>query len=126
MSRCRRVTLSVASAHLDSTGTESTDSSCFLKTIMQATIIPRDACGLPVLRISRRFSLFFSRLTALLFISILSSAVDAQVSVSTAQNDVSRTAANLAETTLTTSNVNTAQFGKLFSRSVDAQVYAQP
>jgi hypothetical protein len=37
-----------------------------------------------------------------------------------------RTGANLAETMLNTSNVNASQFGKLFSRSVDGFIYAQP
>lgn len=49
-----------------------------------------------------------------------------QVTVVTGQYDNSRTAANLSETILTPSNVNTTHFGLLFSRSVDAFVYAQP
>jgi PA14 domain-containing protein/K319-like protein len=50
----------------------------------------------------------------------------AQVSVTTQHNDVARTGANLAETLLTTSNVGVGQFGKLFERSVDGQIYGQP
>src|SRR5277367_6274542 len=50
----------------------------------------------------------------------------AQVSVTTERNDPARTGANLSETTLNTSNVNVNQFGKLYSYTVDASVYAQP
>ena len=49
-----------------------------------------------------------------------------QVDVLTQHNDNARSGANLRETTLNTSNVNKAQFGKLASRAVDGNVYAQP
>ena len=49
-----------------------------------------------------------------------------QFNVLTQHNDVSRTGANLKETSLNTSNVKASQFGKLFKRSVDGQIYAQP
>src|ERR1700694_3956340 len=44
----------------------------------------------------------------------------------TKHNDNARTGAYLNETTLNTANVNSAQFGKLFARPVDGQIYAQP
>jgi hypothetical protein len=48
------------------------------------------------------------------------------LSVLTQHNDNSRTGANLQEVRLTTSNVNSSQFGKLFTRKVDGHIYAQP
>ncbi|HVW11789.1 MAG TPA: hypothetical protein VHC90_24575 [Bryobacteraceae bacterium] len=59
---------------------------------------------------------------ALLFASALS----AQVDVLTAQYGNSRTSANMQENVLNTANVNSAQFGKLFSRPVDGPIYAWP
>jgi hypothetical protein len=52
--------------------------------------------------------------------------VKGQVNVLTNRYNQSRTAANLNETILTTSNVNTSTFGKLGTYSVDGVIYAQP
>ncbi len=53
-------------------------------------------------------------------------AARAGVDVLTQHDNNARTGANLYETTLNTSDVNQAQFGKIFSRDVDGEVYAQP
>lgn len=52
--------------------------------------------------------------------------VASNVHVLTSRNDPARTAANLSEKILTTRNVNAQSFGRLFSRQVDGQVWAQP
>ena len=54
--------------------------------------------------------------------SLVSSATD----VATYHNDIARTGQNLQETILTTSNVNSSSFGKLFSFPVDGKIDAQP
>lgn len=50
----------------------------------------------------------------------------AQVDVLTQHNNLERTGANLHETVLTQENVNVKQFGMLFKRVLDDQVYGQP
>jgi len=72
----------------------------------------------------RRMSLI-PPLTLMCFLSLTIPAA-AQVDMLTQHGNNARTGANLQETILNTSNVNVAQFGKLFARSVDGQVYAQP
>jgi hypothetical protein len=49
-----------------------------------------------------------------------------QVNVLTAQYNRRRTSSNMSESILTTANVNSVQFGKLFTRTVDAPFYASP
>jgi hypothetical protein len=51
---------------------------------------------------------------------------DQHISVLTQHNNNTRAGWNNQETKLTTSNVNSQQFGKLFTLDVDDQVYAQP
>jgi len=58
--------------------------------------------------------------------ALCSPALQAQVSVTTYHNDNARTGQNTQETTLTPANVNSGQFGKLFTTTVDGAVYAQP
>ena len=61
-----------------------------------------------------------------LFFSVLLAQLSGQVTVELSQYDVERTGANLQEWILHPSNVNSTSFGKLFSRNVDASVYALP
>src|SRR5712671_2247077 len=50
----------------------------------------------------------------------------ADVAVLTHHNDLNRTGANLNETQLNTANVNTNQFGLLYTRAVDDEIHTQP
>ena len=65
-------------------------------------------------------------ISAMGLFSLISMDAAAQVNVTTWHNDLARTGANTQESILTPANVNINSFGKLFSTSVDGQVYAQP
>ena len=62
----------------------------------------------------------------LLILALTAVSVNAQVSVLTGNYDLARTNANVKETILNQSNVNTRQFGKLFSLPVNGFINAQP
>ena len=64
--------------------------------------------------------------TAGVFLSFASSPNASLVSVTTYHNDNSRRGLNARETLLTLANMNSTQFGKLFSHPVDGYVYSQP
>ncbi len=72
------------------------------------------------------FSRRFVAYTVFCCLIVGASRVVSGQAVTTHFNDPHRTGTNPSETTLTTSNVNVDSFGKLFSRSVDGQIYAQP
>ena len=72
---------------------------------------------------TRFFVQAFLRLWLLMCFSV---AAMAQVNVYTRSYDNARTGANLQETTLTPANVNSTNFGKLFTFHTDGEIYAQP
>ncbi len=57
---------------------------------------------------------------------LAASFAQAQTDVLVSHYDDARTSANLSETTLTTANVNSAGFGKVYALPVDGMVFAQP
>jgi hypothetical protein len=89
------------------------------------------ACCLLVLPLSRKAWRSKFLLTALgpivTFVLAAGASQSARAAdIATAQFDSSRTMANGSEVYLTTSNVNGTRFGKLFSRTVDGAIFAQP
>ncbi len=70
------------------------------------------------------------KLLSLFYIPVLlcvnGSRIQAQVSVLTQHNDLNRSGWNAQESILNLKNVNKNQFGILFTRNVDDQVYSQP
>src|SRR3954447_4495280 len=70
--------------------------------------------------LTKTFTSFFAMTFA------FSTVVKAQVNVVTQHNDLKRTGWTANEKTLNHSNVNSKSFGKIFTRNVDDQIYAQP
>ncbi|HLZ91729.1 MAG TPA: chitobiase/beta-hexosaminidase C-terminal domain-containing protein [Candidatus Acidoferrum sp.] len=82
--------------------------------------------GVQVCKSEGSRSLKLSSVLGLPIFFLLGWTANAQISVVTQHNDIARTGANAGETILTPANVNSLQFGKLFSYSVDGYIYAQP
>jgi Bacterial Ig-like domain (group 1) len=67
-----------------------------------------------------------SKPALLIFLALWSASAGSQISVVTQHYDNARTGQNTQETILTPANVNSSQFGKLFSQSLDGQNPGQP
>jgi hypothetical protein len=66
------------------------------------------------------------KLVPLYFVFLFPLTAFSQVSVLTQHNDLARTGENLNETQLSVATVKPDSFGKIFTLSVDDQIYAQP
>jgi hypothetical protein len=75
--------------------------------------------GLPAVKKLRRLDGTFMRVALVILLCPAANLLVAQVSVTTYHNDNARTGQNTAETTLTPANVNSGQFGKLFTTTFD-------
>jgi len=67
-----------------------------------------------------------TRIVGVIALQIFVATAHGQTNVLTYHNDNARTGQNTAELLLTPSNVNSINFGKLFSHRVDGAIYAQP
>jgi Chitobiase/beta-hexosaminidase C-terminal domain len=65
-------------------------------------------------------------LLAIAFSLVIPASLQAQVNVATYHNDNARSGANTQETILTPLNVNSTNFGRLYTVVVDGYVYSQP
>ncbi len=80
----------------------------------------------------RPYSILSSRLSPVRLFTLVAAtsialcASSRAVNVTTQKNDNNRSGLNASETILTTANVNSTSFGKLFSKSVDGDIYSQP
>src|SRR5580698_9444202 len=74
----------------------------------------------------KNYTMRLSKIGIMLLTLISASGLRGQVSILTQHNDNARTGQNLSESTLNTSNVSQSTFGKLFWRTVDGFIYAQP
>jgi heme/copper-type cytochrome/quinol oxidase subunit 4 len=90
----------------------------FFVTRLSLTFEPR--------RMSWISKISLSMSAAILGLLLVCLPASAQTSILTQHYDNSRTGQNTAETILTTPNVNSSSFGKLFWIPVDGYVYAQP
>jgi hypothetical protein len=68
----------------------------------------------------------YSAFLNLVFFLLITVSSYSQTSVLTQHNDLYRTGWNNQETILNTNNVKKGSFGKIFTRQVDDQIYAQP
>jgi hypothetical protein len=73
-----------------------------------------------------RYYIRLAAIAAAVLCATLSGPLHAQVNVTTYHNDNARTGQNTQETLLTPLNVNSTQFGKLFTVVVDGYVNSQP
>ncbi len=72
------------------------------------------------------FAIVIVAVAALLFVRTQQTPQTSPINVIMSRYNTSRTGTNLQEVSLNTTNVNPTQFGKLFSRTVIGDIYAQP
>jgi hypothetical protein len=88
--------------------------------------LQRELCACGPVHDSLRCVRAAVRLVSVCLVALFARGAVRAQNVVTQHNDNSRSGANNSEAILTPSNVNTSSFGKLFSQTVDGQIYAQP